>query len=186
MLARNLTESPQNWAEIDRSADCVVYCIRHIESGAEYIGSTSRPLRQRLKEHRKDVRSGSQHPLHQAIRNHGWDAFCIEIIQYSTRENLRGDEIEKINSRPALFNQAKGAQTPSSGWSHTDQAIDQMRGSKIGGKNPASRGVIVDGVLYATAKKCCENIGISFPTLRARLLDPKLTNYNYKEMADAC
>jgi group I intron endonuclease len=185
MQARNVFESPKNWAEIDRSADCVIYCIRHIESGAEYIGSTSRPLRQRLKEHRKDVRLGSLHPLHQSIKTDGWNAFCIEILKYSTRDNLRTDEIQAINSRPSLFNQAKGSKTPSAGWSHTDQAIAKMRSSKVGDKNPASRGVIVDGVTYTTAKECCKIIGVSFPTLRSRLIDVNFANYVYAEAVDA-
>lgn len=180
-IARNLIESPINWPEIDRSASFVVYCIRHIDSGAEYIGSTSRPLRQRIKEHRKDVRDGSQHPLHESIRQFGWNAFAIEILTYSTIDNLRSCEAGYINNSASLFNMAKGTQSPSAGWSHSESVKKTLSADRLGDKNPAARVVMVDGIMYATLKECCEKLGISFPTLRNRLLSEAYSNYEYAE-----
>lgn len=181
MLARNITESPINWADTDRSAECVVYCIKHIDSGAEYVGSTSRALRQRVKEHRKDVRNGSLQPLHIAIRSFGWNAFSIEILDYSSRETLRADEASRINSMPCAFNQAKGADSPSAGWHHNQTTKIAQGVAKVGGRNPAARSVVVNGISYKTVKDCASAIGISFPTIRNRLLDSSNVDYQYME-----
>lgn len=180
MQARNFIESPVNWSEVDRSAECVVYCIQHIESGAEYIGSTSRPLRQRIKEHRKDTREGSTQPLHIAIRNFGWNAFSLEILTYSCRDKLRVDEAQQINSRPCLFNQARGTESPSAGWNHNQVTRLAQGVAKVGCLNPAARSVVVNGVTYKTVKDCAAAIGISYPTIRSRLLDPANTAYQYE------
>lgn len=181
--ARELVNSPANWAEIDRGAKGVVYRITHIDSGAEYIGSTTRALRQRVKEHRKDVRDGSLHPLHVAIRSFGWQSFFIDILEYVSNETIRHAEIHHINNNPSLFNQAKGGLTPYSNWSHTEHARDLVRQSKIGVKNAAARAIEVNGVRYGTVMDGCAALGISFPTIRNRLVDPCNCGYKYVEAA---
>lgn len=185
MEAKNLIESPINWAEIDRGAKCVVYAIRHLASGAEYVGSTGRPIRQRIKEHRKDVRQGSHHSLHAAIRTFGWNAFELEILAYCDKATLRQSEIKHINSRACLFNQAKGGVSPSSNWHHSIETRQAQATAKVGSLNPAARRVSVNGVEYSTLKECCESVKISFPTLRSRLVSEEYPGYFYVEESHA-
>jgi group I intron endonuclease len=58
----------------------LAYMGTNTKTGQRYVGVTSQRFRTRLNEHRSSALTGSTNLLHQAIREHGWDAFEWEQI----------------------------------------------------------------------------------------------------------
>lgn len=76
----------------------LVYLGTNTINGRRYVGVTAQPMRQRLREHRSKAGSGSPHLLHQAIREHGWDAFqWRQIVTCDDRDLLLLAEQEAID-----------------------------------------------------------------------------------------
>jgi len=77
----------------------VVYVIKNNLNGKQYVGSTIRPLEQRIKEHQL---ANTNSPLHVAIREHGWESFSYEVVFTSdntaTLRSYEGSEMLKRNT----------------------------------------------------------------------------------------
>lgn len=59
----------------------LVYSLTNIKNGKIYVGYTTQGLEKRFAWHCNDVRSGSNLPLHRAIRKYGSPAFKLEILE---------------------------------------------------------------------------------------------------------
>lgn len=90
----------------------VIYRIVHKESGKSYVGSTTRNLKTRLKEHIKDAENNSPYPIHQAIATYGTEAFKYEQIDTaSSIDELAAMEknyIVKYNTQDNGYNVDSG------------------------------------------------------------------------------
>lgn len=82
-----------------------IYCIRHIVSGREYIGSAA-DFRHRLHRHFRDIRSGKHHSpfLQRAFVKYGMEAFEVEIIEECVPSVLLIREQAQIDSRRPVYN----------------------------------------------------------------------------------
>lgn len=59
----------------------LIYRITNTVNSKSYVGLTSRSVRQRWTEHRRDAKKGSSLPLHSALRKYGPDSFKIEVLE---------------------------------------------------------------------------------------------------------
>ena len=115
----------------------VVYMYTLRATGERYIGKTIHLwLRIRQHEEAKDKNS----IFHDAIKEHGYDAFNFEILEWNYEHLLIERErwwIKKHNTfwGPG-FNLTEGGGGPSPGWNHTEESIEKMRLSRLGEKNP--------------------------------------------------
>ncbi len=57
-----------------------IYLITNTENGKQYIGQTSRTIDQRLEDHRRSARCGSDKKLHVAMREYPRNCFKIELL----------------------------------------------------------------------------------------------------------
>lgn len=87
-----------------------IYKITNIINGKSYIGATSRTLKLRMKDHRKDVTTGSNMLIHIAIREFGWENFYAETIEETEeledRERFWIKELDTLS--PNGYNKTKG------------------------------------------------------------------------------
>ena len=60
--------------------NCIIYLLTS-PSNKYYIGYTTRPLADRVSEHVRSSVSGSEYPLHCAIRKYGIDSFDISCVE---------------------------------------------------------------------------------------------------------
>lgn len=58
----------------------IIYKATCTETGLAYVGQTTKSLALRKQKHLQKARSGSDTPFHQAIREHGEDAFHWEVL----------------------------------------------------------------------------------------------------------
>lgn len=58
-----------------------IYKLTNINNNKIYIGVTTLGVSQRFKVHCWKASEGSNYPLHQAIKEHGKDAFRLEVIE---------------------------------------------------------------------------------------------------------
>jgi group I intron endonuclease len=58
----------------------IIYAVKNCVTDHIYIGQTKRTLKKRWDRHKQDARSGSEVPLHRAIRKHGVENFTIEEL----------------------------------------------------------------------------------------------------------
>lgn len=89
----------------------VIYKIEHIATRRTYIGKAQNVDR-RWWEHLNNVRKGKKHPLYDAIRKYGVDAFNFEVIDTVAEQEVNQREIELIKENntmyPAGYNLAEG------------------------------------------------------------------------------
>lgn len=90
-----------------------VYKITNTKNGMAYVGSTCRPIRQRMSNHWSDARRGKDTLIAQAIRDFGQESFAIEIIgRADTPDEMMEIEIEAIKSHntvsPHGYNSSNG------------------------------------------------------------------------------
>lgn len=89
----------------------VIYKIEHIETKKKYIGKAINAER-RWREHLNNVKKGKQHPLYNAIRKHGQNAFNFKILETVSEQELNQREIELIQEYntmyPTGYNLAEG------------------------------------------------------------------------------
>lgn len=89
----------------------LIYQIVHIESGHKYVGETTRPIKERWKEHLYSLRKGNHgnRYLQSAWNKYGEKAFKLEIIkECNSLEELNASEIELIQKGTDLYNLAAG------------------------------------------------------------------------------
>jgi len=64
----------------DKNAPYLIYVIINKINGKKYIGSTTRGIKQRWKEHKKDARKKQIMSISKAIAKYGHDNFDIKVI----------------------------------------------------------------------------------------------------------
>lgn len=112
----------------------LVYKITNTVNGKVYIGVTIRTLKNRWTRHKSSAKTGSQHPIHKAIRKHGADKFTIEeLCTVATVEELKQREQELIALFETYGNPAKGYNATRGGdgtWGkhHTPETRERIRG----------------------------------------------------------
>ena len=78
-----------------------IYKITNLINGNCYIGQTSKPVKLRWKEHKKDAtdisRGKYEYPLYRAFRKYGFENFSFEIIEKCKISELNDKEIYWIN-----------------------------------------------------------------------------------------
>lgn len=87
-----------------------IYKIVNKITEETYVGATTRIMRLRIKDHRKDVKNNSKMRIHIAIREFGWENFRIEIIEETDDlENRERFWIKELNTLyPNGYNDTKG------------------------------------------------------------------------------
>ena len=80
----------------------VVYSITHLASGKAYIGCTVRP-EARWKQHQQCAARGVDHPLYEAIRRYGVEAFRFEILSQHDQGNPGFREERRLLSTGAFY-----------------------------------------------------------------------------------
>ena len=69
-----------------------IYCLENTATDKLYIGKTTRPLHERLAEHKAG--RGRARALNAAILKYGWENFALKVIEEIPAEDL--DEAEKF------------------------------------------------------------------------------------------
>lgn len=91
----------------------VIYKIEHRQTARKYVGKAIN-VERRWWEHLNNVKKGKQHPLYDAIRKYGQDAFIFEILEEVPEQDLNRREIELIQELktvyPAGYNLAEGGE----------------------------------------------------------------------------
>jgi group I intron endonuclease len=111
----------------------LVYKITNTVNGKAYIGVTIRTLHNRWTRHKSSAKTGSQHPIHKAIRKHGADKFITEeLCTVTTIEDLKQREQELIALFETYGNPAKGYNATRGGdgtWGkqHTPETRERIR-----------------------------------------------------------
>lgn len=80
----------------------VIYKIEHRQSARKYIGKATN-VERRWQEHLRNVEKNKQHPLYDAIRKYGKDAFRFEVVEEVLEEELNRREIELIQEYNTLY-----------------------------------------------------------------------------------
>lgn len=117
----------------------VVYCIRHIESGRVYVGSTVNAAN-RWSDHKSRLRKGT-HPnisLQSSWTTYGCDAFAFEVLEVAPTERLLEREQHWIDSLKAAlpasgFNRHQNAASPL-GTKRTEEHRAALRAMRKGVK----------------------------------------------------
>lgn len=91
----------------------IVYKIVNLVNGKEYVGVTTRPLKERFSRHKSDARKGYPSPLYKAMRYFGFDCFVIkELAQASSKgelSRLEREFIAKLGTKaPRGYNVSSG------------------------------------------------------------------------------
>jgi group I intron endonuclease len=87
-----------------------IYKIEHKDTGKCYIGKSINP-KHRWQEHRKAATLGKQHPLYDALRKYGFDAFNWSIILETTEDLVNEQEKAMVAEQsyyPRGYNLAEG------------------------------------------------------------------------------
>lgn len=66
----------------------LIYRIQNNQNNKTYVGKTEQTLKSRLRRHRVEVMRGTNRPLYNSLRKHGFDAFTIDIIEEVANELL--------------------------------------------------------------------------------------------------
>ena len=66
---------------------CAVYKVDCMLTEDSYIGCTTN-LRARMYKHKKASGRGKQQNLYKLIQEYGWEAFNVEILEETTKENM--------------------------------------------------------------------------------------------------
>jgi len=80
----------------------VIYKIEHKVTKRAYIGK-AQDVDRRWWEHLNNVKRGKQHPLYDAIRKYGKDAFNFEVIESVSDQEVNQREINLIKEYNAIY-----------------------------------------------------------------------------------
>ena len=102
-MKRYVRENPEKYPgnHISKSIprECGVYKISCVLTDDSYIGCSSN-IRDRIYKHRKAYGRGKQKNLYKLIREYGWEAFDVEILELCSRADMFAIEttyIQKYN-----------------------------------------------------------------------------------------
>ena len=113
-----------------------IYLIVDCLSDMEYVGQTTQTVKARFDAHY----GKNETDIDQAMREYGRENFLVFVL----KECFAKEELDEWERRfifakgcmaPFGYNQTKGG-TGSPVWRHTDEAIEKIRQSKLGEKNP--------------------------------------------------
>jgi len=114
----------------------IVYCLTNLINGKQYVGQTTKPVEDRVKQHVRVAKRMSRNPIHCAIRKYGIDQFAVAVLQScNTRQELNEAEIRWISlleTRKLGYNLSEGGSGVKGRgiWKHTAESKQ-----KIGDKN---------------------------------------------------
>ncbi len=83
----NPEKYPGNHASKKHPAVCGVYKIDCMLTNDSYIGCSGN-IRGRMYKHQKASGRGKQQNLYKLIKEYGWEAFNVEILEECTKENM--------------------------------------------------------------------------------------------------
>lgn len=122
----------------------IIYKITNIQNGKIYIGQTVQPFNCRVNEHKKRMRNGTNHPLYNAMRKYGVDAFSFEVIDTATdADDLNQKETHYIKHFKSIHPNGYNLTAGGAGtfdYHHTEDDRKRMsemkKGVFDGNKNP--------------------------------------------------
>jgi group I intron endonuclease len=124
-----------NLLDLDpRHAITGVYCVRHNQSGKEYIGQSSN-IYKRLLEHIGKHRANTY--LHRALATYGPEAFSYAILLEgnNSKSDIREEEKRLIAARGSLapmgYNLTEGGEG-TIGYRHTELTKERLRQQRLG------------------------------------------------------
>ena len=114
----------------------VVYKITNTRNGKPYVGQTTRPIKERFREHARCRKS----LIGKAIRKYGAENFTFEVLEEcENAEQLNEREIfwiAELNCKsPNGYNISDGGEGHM-GWTHTPEACAKISATNRGEKNP--------------------------------------------------
>lgn len=80
----------------------VIYKIEHRQTARKYIGK-AKNVKRRWWEHLNNAKNGRQHPLYDAIRKYGQDAFTFEVLEEVLEQNVDQREIDLIREYSTVY-----------------------------------------------------------------------------------
>jgi group I intron endonuclease len=107
-----------------------IYKIWNDVNDKLYVGSTTQPLYKRFSGHKAKSNSGSTYLLHQAMREHGYECFHIELVREypcKNREQLlrkEGRYIRKFRSHRDGYNKCVAGRHVRRAIRHTTKTIE--------------------------------------------------------------
>jgi len=97
---------PGNHISKNIPKQCGVYKISCVLTDDSYIG-TSTNIRDRIYKHRKATGRGKQQNLYKLIREYGWEAFDVEILELCEKEVMFKRETHWIQELKPNLNKSK-------------------------------------------------------------------------------
>lgn len=186
-----------------------LYIITNKVNGKKYVGITTRGYKARWDAHLKDCFRDSHRCygtiLYNAMRKYGTESFEMTFInEYKSWEELCDEEKILIKNLNTHFKDGYGYNMTYGGdglfgykWSkeqlarrpkkRSAAAIAKLKANpnakitKLGGKNPSAREIVVDGILYTAISTAAKTIGIKNGTLRMRILSKNYPTYQYAD-----
>lgn len=124
MASFALCADPAKWPALPDG--CVLYRIRHRDSGNSYIGATTRGLRLRLRMHKGTLGRGRDLPIYRAMRKHGLESFDVDVIAIAdSAAELWRLEREAIARERPKYNCTGGGEG-TLGYRHPPEIIEQI------------------------------------------------------------
>ena len=109
-MKRYMRENPERYPgnHISKSipTECGVYKISCVLTDDSYIGCSSN-IRDRIYKHRKAYGRGKQQNLYKLIREYGWEAFDVEVLELCDRKMLFVRETHYIQEHKPNLNNNK-------------------------------------------------------------------------------
>lgn len=111
----------------------IIYKITNLINNKVYIGQTIQKFKNRIIEHKKRMKNGTNTPLYNSLRKYGIENFKFEIIEeVLSKEELNQKEIYYIEKFNSLFPNGYNLTSGGAGtfnYQHTE--IDKQKMSKL-------------------------------------------------------
>jgi group I intron endonuclease len=121
----------------------LIYAIRNIITGKQYVGKTTKSAETRWKQHVRTANSGRNSCFHAAIREHGPAAFIWYVLSEALNAEV-ADKLERFWIRelntfdPVGYNRNNGGAARPSGFRHRPETRSKMSAARMGHKAEAS------------------------------------------------
>ena len=110
----------------------IIYVVTNIVNSKQYVGQTVNSLKVRQKNHKCEVKTGSEYAFHRALRKYGFDSFTWDIVETcSSKEELDLKEIEYISKLNPQYNMTLGG-GGTIGYNHSQATKDKISKSNLG------------------------------------------------------
>ena len=158
-----------------------IYKIENLINGKVYIGQ-SNDVKQRWKNHKWAINQEDkgQLPLYKAFKKYGIENFSFKVINMCDEDDMNELEMFYIEVHNSFirsensngYNSTLGGEG-TRGYTVSDERKDYLRrvhiGIHAGGKNPAAKKVVCDGIEFGCAKDCAKYYNIKFGTMTSWL-----------------